>query len=113
MVDFKRYQPPFKESRLIGSARGNTLRESYTAIRKAKKISYSLSPFRFWFLFVFSFGFYLVFFFFFFPFVSSLFQEESVEKEVDEGLFEGLFHSSIFCLSLLSPLPPHDLQDEG
>jgi len=32
------YQPPFKESRLIGSARGNTLRESYTAIRKAKKI---------------------------------------------------------------------------
>jgi len=32
------YQPPFKESRLIGSARGNTLRESYTSIRKAKKI---------------------------------------------------------------------------
>jgi len=32
------YQPPFKESRLIGSARGNTLRESYTQIRKAKKI---------------------------------------------------------------------------
>lgn len=32
------YQPPFKESRLIGSARGNTLRESYTSIRKARKI---------------------------------------------------------------------------
>jgi len=32
------YQPPFKESRLIGSARGHTLRESYTSIRKARKI---------------------------------------------------------------------------
>jgi NADH dehydrogenase FAD-containing subunit len=32
------YQPPFKESRLIGSARGNTLRESYTSIKRAKKI---------------------------------------------------------------------------
>lgn len=32
------YQPPFKESRLIGSSRGNTLRESYTSIRRAKKI---------------------------------------------------------------------------
>jgi len=32
------YQPPFKESRLIGSARGNTLRESYISIRRAKKI---------------------------------------------------------------------------
>jgi len=32
------YQPPFKESRLIGSARGNTLRESYTSIRRAKQI---------------------------------------------------------------------------
>jgi NADPH-dependent 2,4-dienoyl-CoA reductase/sulfur reductase-like enzyme len=40
MFDTKRYQPPFKESRLIGSARGNTLRESYTSIRKAKRISF-------------------------------------------------------------------------
>jgi len=32
------YQPPFKESRLIGSARGNTLRESYASIRRAKQI---------------------------------------------------------------------------
>ena len=39
VFDSPRYQPPFKESRLIGSARGNTLRESYTSIRKAKKIS--------------------------------------------------------------------------
>jgi len=32
------YQPPFKESRLIGAARGNTLRESYASIRRAKQI---------------------------------------------------------------------------
>lgn len=39
VFDTIRYQPPFKESRLIGATRGNTLRESNLTIRKAKKVS--------------------------------------------------------------------------